>query len=235
MLTDEDYRVVLAKDGFEALKIYEIWATRSDSSFSIFSFPIMDGDAVFDELRSAEPEHQRGFEQRLCRARQDQLDAGRGSARLYSEALHAAKSCSSKSAPPSTRAVRPPCCSTPQAGRVAGNSPRAGTDLALPRWELHGADRLIFQTDGRAESLRPAPFHEQPADAANQWRTRARGFSRRCKNDELKAMVYEIAPEGKIKIFEETSDVDFGYEVPGVARYRAISSSRNTASPLSSA
>ena len=41
------------------------------------------------------------------------------------------------------------------------------------------------------------------------------------QNDELKAMVYEIAPEGKIKLFEETSDVDFGYEVPGVARYRA--------------
>src|SRR5215813_13526679 len=41
------------------------------------------------------------------------------------------------------------------------------------------------------------------------------------KNDELKAMVYEIAPEGKIKTFEESLDVDFGYEVPGVARYRA--------------
>src|SRR5713226_2554821 len=41
------------------------------------------------------------------------------------------------------------------------------------------------------------------------------------QSDELKTMVYEIAPEGKIKIFEETSDVDFGYEVPGVARYRA--------------
>src|SRR5437764_7633800 len=40
------------------------------------------------------------------------------------------------------------------------------------------------------------------------------------QNDELKAMVYEIAPEGKIKIFEETSDIDFGYEVPGMARYR---------------
>src|ERR1700719_5326616 len=40
------------------------------------------------------------------------------------------------------------------------------------------------------------------------------------KNDDLKAMVYEIAPEGKIKLFEETSDVDFGYEVPDVARYR---------------
>src|SRR5918912_1116136 len=41
------------------------------------------------------------------------------------------------------------------------------------------------------------------------------------QNDDLKAMVYEIAPEGKIKVFEETLDVDFGYEVPGVARYRA--------------
>src|SRR6266542_3850613 len=41
------------------------------------------------------------------------------------------------------------------------------------------------------------------------------------QSDELKTMVYEIAPEGKIKIFEETSDVDFGYEVPGMARYRA--------------
>jgi twitching motility protein PilT len=41
------------------------------------------------------------------------------------------------------------------------------------------------------------------------------------QNDDLKAMVYEIAPEGKIKLFEETLDVDFGYEVPGIARYRA--------------
>jgi twitching motility protein PilT len=41
------------------------------------------------------------------------------------------------------------------------------------------------------------------------------------QNDELKSMVYEIAPEGKIKIFEETSDIDFGYEVTGMARYRA--------------
>lgn len=40
-------------------------------------------------------------------------------------------------------------------------------------------------------------------------------------NDELKAMLYEIAPEPKIKQFEETGDVDFGYEIPGVARYRA--------------
>jgi len=41
------------------------------------------------------------------------------------------------------------------------------------------------------------------------------------ENDSLKAMLYEIAPEDKIKIFEETGDVDFGYEIPGLARYRA--------------
>ena len=40
-------------------------------------------------------------------------------------------------------------------------------------------------------------------------------------NDELKAMLYEIAPEIKIKQFEETGDVDFGYEIPGIARFRA--------------
>ena len=41
------------------------------------------------------------------------------------------------------------------------------------------------------------------------------------ENDELKAMLYEIAPENKVKTFEETGDIDFGYEIPGLARYRA--------------
>jgi twitching motility protein PilT len=41
------------------------------------------------------------------------------------------------------------------------------------------------------------------------------------ENDNLKAMLYEIVPEDKIKVFEETGDVDFGYEIPGTARYRA--------------
>jgi len=40
-------------------------------------------------------------------------------------------------------------------------------------------------------------------------------------NDGLKAMLYEIAPEHKVKQFEETGDVDFAYEIPGLARYRA--------------
>jgi twitching motility protein PilT len=37
----------------------------------------------------------------------------------------------------------------------------------------------------------------------------------------LKSMLYEIAPEYKVKLFEETGDVDFGYEITGVARFRA--------------
>lgn len=39
--------------------------------------------------------------------------------------------------------------------------------------------------------------------------------------DELKKLLYEITPEHKVKRFEETGDVDFAYEIPGVARYRA--------------
>jgi twitching motility protein PilT len=41
------------------------------------------------------------------------------------------------------------------------------------------------------------------------------------ENDSLKAMLYEIAPEYKIKVYEETGDVDFGYEIPGISRFRA--------------
>lgn len=40
-------------------------------------------------------------------------------------------------------------------------------------------------------------------------------------DDALRTMLYEIAPEHKTKIFEETGDVDFAYEIPNLARYRA--------------
>ena len=54
---------------------------------------------------------------------------------------------------------------------------------------------------------------------------RLRGQLQRVKykaleHDELKALLYEITPEAKIKEFEETGDVDFAHEVPGLARYR---------------
>jgi twitching motility protein PilT len=55
---------------------------------------------------------------------------------------------------------------------------------------------------------------------------RIRGDMERIKykvldDDELKSMLYEIAPEQKVKVFEETGDIDFGYDVLGIARYRA--------------
>ncbi len=42
---------------------------------------------------------------------------------------------------------------------------------------------------------------------------------KKMEDEELKTMLYEICPEDKIKIFEEKGDVDFGYEIPGLARY----------------
>ncbi|RLB83396.1 MAG: type IV pili twitching motility protein PilT [Deltaproteobacteria bacterium] len=62
--------------------------------------------------------------------------------------------------------------------------------------------------------------------AGQQPALRIRGEIERIKykpldNDALRSMVYEIAPEEKIKRFEETGDIDFGYEIPGLARYRA--------------
>ena len=55
---------------------------------------------------------------------------------------------------------------------------------------------------------------------------RVRGDMERVKyklleHQELKAMLFEIAPEEKAKLFEETGDIDFAYELPGLARYRA--------------
>ncbi|MCA1794292.1 MAG: type IV pilus twitching motility protein PilT [Desulfotignum sp.] len=43
----------------------------------------------------------------------------------------------------------------------------------------------------------------------------------RLTSDKLRGMLYEITSQEKIKVFEETGDVDFGYEIPGLARYRA--------------
>ena len=62
--------------------------------------------------------------------------------------------------------------------------------------------------------------------AGQQPAIRIRGDLERIKydiltNDALRAMLYEITPEHKIKHFEETGDVDFAYEIPNLARYRS--------------
>ena len=74
-------------------------------------------------------------------------------------------------------------------------------------------------------------MHEQGASdlhlvAGQPPALRVRGDIERVKykvlsNDDLRMMLYEITPEDKVKVFEETGDVDFGYEIPGLARYRS--------------
>ncbi|MEN6638469.1 MAG: type IV pilus twitching motility protein PilT [Smithella sp.] len=74
-------------------------------------------------------------------------------------------------------------------------------------------------------------MHEQGASdlhlvSGQQPVIRIRGDLERIKfdvltNEGLKLLLYEITPENKIKVFEETGDVDFAYEIPGLARYRA--------------
>ena len=74
-------------------------------------------------------------------------------------------------------------------------------------------------------------MHEQGASdlhlsSGSQPILRIRGELERIKyavleNDDLKALLYEITPEEKIKQFEETGALDFAYEIPGLARYRA--------------
>ena len=74
-------------------------------------------------------------------------------------------------------------------------------------------------------------MHEQGASdlhlmAGQPPALRVRGDIERIKykdltNDDLRAMLYEVTPEEKVKVFEETGDVDFGYEIPGLARYRS--------------
>jgi CheY-like chemotaxis protein len=55
MLEFEDYRVILAKDGFEALRIYEQMSDEISLIILDFFLPVMDGDAVFDELKAINP------------------------------------------------------------------------------------------------------------------------------------------------------------------------------------
>ena len=74
-------------------------------------------------------------------------------------------------------------------------------------------------------------MHDQQASdlhlvSGQQPAIRIRGEIERIKydvltNDALKVLLYEITPEHKIKQFEETGDVDFAYEIPSLARYRA--------------
>jgi CheY-like chemotaxis protein len=55
VLTDDGYRVITARDGFECLNIYKRLKERISLIIMDFTMPIMDGSEVFDELRVINP------------------------------------------------------------------------------------------------------------------------------------------------------------------------------------
>ncbi len=91
MLADEGYKVILAHDGFEALNIYEQMGKQIGLVILDFFLPVMDGDAVFDELRALNPNVNvvlsSGF------AEQSKMGAmlAQGLAGIYSKTVHAGK------------------------------------------------------------------------------------------------------------------------------------------------
>ena len=56
MLAEEGYKVIVAKDGMEALRIYGRISKHIGLVVLDFFLPVMDGDAVFDELREINPD-----------------------------------------------------------------------------------------------------------------------------------------------------------------------------------
>ena len=58
MLEFEDYRIITAKDGIEALKIYQRMGKTIALIILDYFLPVMDGDAVFDELKALDPDVQ---------------------------------------------------------------------------------------------------------------------------------------------------------------------------------
>ncbi len=55
VLSDQGYRVIIAKEGFQALDIYKRFESQIDLIILDFTMPIMDGSEVFNELREINP------------------------------------------------------------------------------------------------------------------------------------------------------------------------------------
>ena len=55
ILAEEGYKVIIARDGFEALKIFQQLHREIGLIILDFFLPVMDGDAVFEELKAINP------------------------------------------------------------------------------------------------------------------------------------------------------------------------------------
>jgi CheY-like chemotaxis protein len=55
ILAEQGYKVIVARDGFEALKIFQQIHDQIRLIILDFFLPVMDGDAVFEELKALDP------------------------------------------------------------------------------------------------------------------------------------------------------------------------------------
>jgi CheY-like chemotaxis protein len=55
ILAEEGYKVIVARDGFEALKVFQQIHRQIGLIILDFFLPVMDGDAVFEELKAINP------------------------------------------------------------------------------------------------------------------------------------------------------------------------------------
>lgn len=55
ILEFEDYRVIMANDGFEAIRIYRQLGEKISLILLDYFLPVMDGDVIFDELQAIDP------------------------------------------------------------------------------------------------------------------------------------------------------------------------------------
>ena len=88
ILDFEDYRFIVARDGIEALRIYWRLGREIDLVLLDYFLPVMDGDAVFDELKAINPDV-RSFSVVALGNRPGRWHAGARLCGFSSEALHA--------------------------------------------------------------------------------------------------------------------------------------------------
>ena len=102
--------------------------------------------------------------------------------------------------------------------------------IALWRGFSYGAQQTVCTLMAKIDAFFNLMFEQKASDvhlsSGNNPMLRINGELHRVDHppldaDELKKMLYEIAPDYKIKVFEETGDVDFGYEIPNISRFRA--------------
>lgn len=85
---------------------------------------------------------------------------------------------------------------------------------------MHGKNRQSFSFVARQSRFGFAPFGGNPP-LLRIYGDLARVDAPVVTTEELLAVLREMVPMERVQAFEQTGDLDFAYEIPGLARYRA--------------